>query len=68
VASDSINHAVGLENILGKNFRADFNTPLCMVHAQTEADFERAAAIVKAAYVIGEGQDSGPSIIERIAL
>lgn len=67
VASDTINHAVGLENVLGKGFRADFETPLCMVHAQTENDFERAAAIVKAAYVIGETGASGPNIIERIA-
>jgi thymidine phosphorylase len=67
VASDSINHAVGLENLLGKGFRADSETPLCMVHAQTETDFEKAAAIVKAAYTIGEEGASGPNIIERIS-
>ncbi len=66
VATDKINHAVGLENLLGKGFFADFNTPLCMIHAQTEADFERAAAIIKAAYTVGEGGKSGPNIIERI--
>ena len=68
VASDTINHAVGLENLLGKGFRADFETPLCMVHAQTEADFEKAEAIIKAAYVIGDSGASGPNIIERIAV
>jgi thymidine phosphorylase len=67
VASDTINHAVGLENVLGKGFLADFETPLCMVHAQTESDFERAAAIVKAAYTVGETGASGANIIERIA-
>jgi thymidine phosphorylase len=67
VASDSINHAVGLENLLGKGFQADSETPLCMVHAQTETDFEKAAAIVKAAYTIGEQGASGPNIIERIS-
>jgi thymidine phosphorylase len=67
VASDNINHAVGLENLLGKGFHADSETPLCMVHAQTETDFEKAAAIVKAAYLIGEQGASGPNIIERIS-
>jgi thymidine phosphorylase len=67
VASDSINHAVGLENILGKGFRADFETPLCMVHAQSESDFKKAEAIIKAAYTIGETGASGPNIIARIA-
>ena len=67
VASDKINHAVGLDNLLGKGFRADYEIPLAMVHAQTEDDFERAAAIVKAAYSIGEVGASGPNIIERIA-
>jgi thymidine phosphorylase len=68
VASDNINHAVGLENILGKGFKADFETPLCMIHAQTENDFERAAAIVKAAYSLGESGESNATIIERIAV
>ena len=67
VASDKINHAVGLENLLGKGYRADFETPLCMIHAQTDDDFEKAAGIVKAAYTIGEYGASGPTIIERIA-
>jgi thymidine phosphorylase len=67
VASDTINHAVGLENLLGKNVQADRDTPLCVIHAQTEIGFEHAAAIVKSAYTLGEGHDSGPNIIARIA-
>jgi thymidine phosphorylase len=67
VASDSINHTVGLEHLLGKGFRADFETPLCFVHAQTESEFEKAAAIVKDAYTIAESGAPGPNIIERIA-
>ncbi len=66
VASDMINPAVGLENLLGKGYRTDFETPLCMIHAQTNGDFEKAAGIVKAAYTIGENGASGPNIIERI--
>jgi thymidine phosphorylase len=67
VASDRINHAVGLDQLLGKGFIADKQTPLCMVHAQTETDFEKAAAIVKAAYTIEQHGASGPAIIGRIA-
>ncbi len=67
VATDTINHAVGLDQLLGKGSRADFETPLCMVHAQSEDDFKKAASIVKAAYSIAESGASGPIIIERIA-
>jgi thymidine phosphorylase len=66
VATDNINHAVGLVNILGKGFRADFETPLCMVHAQTESEFDKAEAIIKAAYTIGESGASGLNVIARI--
>jgi thymidine phosphorylase len=67
MTSDKIDHAVGLSNLLGKGFYANFETPLCMIHAQTEADYERAATIVMNAYEIGEGGASRPNIIERIA-
>ncbi len=67
VATDTINHAVGLDQLLGKGSRVDFETPLCIVHAQSEDDFEKAASIVKAAYSIAESGASGPNIIERIA-
>jgi thymidine phosphorylase len=65
-ADDKIDHAVGLSNLLGKNFRADMNTPLCMIHAQDEASFNRAAQIVKAAYTIGDVVGETPPIIERV--
>lgn len=67
VAADTINHAVGLDKLLGKGNPVNSKTPLCMVHAQTDADFERAATIVKAAYKISDNGSSGPIIIERIA-
>jgi thymidine phosphorylase len=67
VATDKINHAVGLSSLLGKGFRADFETPLCMIHAESESDFDKAAVLVKSAYTLGEHGASGPNIIERIA-
>ena len=66
-ADDKIDHAVGLRNLLGKNFRADMNTPLCMIHAQDEASFERAAKIVLAAYTVGDVVQETPAVIERIS-
>ena len=66
VARDKINHAVGLEQLLGKQFRADMNTPLCMVHAASESDFDRAATIIKQAYTLGDEGKSWPSVLERI--
>jgi thymidine phosphorylase len=67
VAADTINHAVGLENLLGKGFVVDNNTPLCLVHAQSESDFKKAEAIIMDAYTVGDSGASGPNVIERIA-
>jgi thymidine phosphorylase len=66
-ASDTIDHSVGLSNLLGKNSACDFKNPLCMIHARDEQSFECAAAIVRKAYVIGERAKSLPPILERIA-
>ena len=66
VASDKINHAVGLSNLLGKQFIADMNSPLCMIHAQSEDDYDRAASIIKQAYSVGDRGQSWPTILERI--
>lgn len=67
IASDTIDHAVGLGKLLGKGDRADRHNALCIVHAASEESAARAAAIVKASYVIGENGAPGPSIIRRIA-
>jgi thymidine phosphorylase len=67
VASDTIDHAVGLDKLLGKGDRADKLTPLCIVHAANEESARRASAIVRASYVIGKSGKSGPNIIRRIA-
>jgi len=66
-ADDVIDHSVGLDQLLGKSFAADNNTPLAMIHAKDEADYEKAAAIVKAAYVIGDAPQEYSPILERVA-
>jgi thymidine phosphorylase len=68
LASDMIDHAVGLDKLLGKGARANKKTPLCIVYAASEESAKRAAAIVKASYMIGESGKSAPNIIRRIAL
>jgi thymidine phosphorylase len=65
-ADDKIDHAVGLDQLLGKNFKADKNIPLAMVHSRDEATYERASQLVKAAYTIGATATSNPPILERI--
>lgn len=66
VASDSIDYAVGLTQLLGKGDKVDAKTPVARIHANTESGFEMAAKLVKAAYRIGHKGLRGPSIIERI--
>jgi thymidine phosphorylase len=65
-AEDKIDHAVGLDQLLGKNARADKATPLAVIHAADEASFARAAAIVKAAYKIGGKAEELPPILETV--
>lgn len=66
VASDRIDHRVGLQGLLGKGQRADTKTPLCVIHAADEAHALRAAALVKAAYAIGGALNPTPAIHARV--
>jgi thymidine phosphorylase len=65
-ASDIIDHRVGLSNLLGIRYHATREIPLCLIHAANENDFEKAAAIVKQAYTIGDNAKSWPIVLERI--
>ena len=65
-ADDKIDHSVGLSQLLGKNFTADMNTPLCFIHARDDDSFARAAQIVRGAYSIGEHVSEISPILERI--
>ena len=65
VASDRIDHCVGLSGLKGKGGRVG-EEPLCIVHAADEDAFARAAAIVKQAYTIGEAPPPPSSIHARI--
>jgi thymidine phosphorylase len=66
VASDTINHAVGLSELAGKGTKIDSRTPLAVVHTMSEAAHERASTIIRGAYRLGSAPTQGPTIIERI--
>ncbi len=66
-ADDKIDHSVGLSQLLGVNFVADMNTPLCFIHARDEEAFARAASLVKSAYRMGEHAAEMSPVIERIS-
>ncbi|MFT3671542.1 thymidine phosphorylase [Aestuariivirga sp.] len=66
VATDSINYAVGLSNLLGKTDAVDAKTPIARIHAADEAGFNQARTLVRAAYRIGQRGKRGPTIIQAI--
>ena len=68
VATDAIDHRVGLSALLCKGARADRSAPLCVVHAADEAAFAAAADIVRNAYVLGEASPPGPAVLARVAV
>jgi thymidine phosphorylase len=62
-----IDHAVGLSGLMGRNSEVRADVPLAMIHARDEATAERALAMVRSAYGIGEGVTAPPIVRERIA-
>jgi thymidine phosphorylase len=68
VASDRIDHRVGLSALLGKGDRVERSTPLCLVHAADEAGFAKAAAMVKSAYAVGEQPGQPSTVLARVTV
>jgi thymidine phosphorylase len=65
--TDSIDHAVGFDRLLGLGAAVTQTTALARVHARSEAQAEEAAARLAAAYVIGdEAPASHPLVALRI--
>jgi len=65
---DAINHAVGLTALQPIGAEIDKDEPLAIVHAQTEAEAERAAAAVRAAYTIVAKRPAANKVIIRRVL
>ncbi len=66
VASDKIDHAVGLTALAGKGAAVSKDRPLAIIHARDEAGFDRAAEIVRSAYVMGKAPRRTPAVLRRI--
>jgi thymidine phosphorylase len=66
-AEDAIDHAVGLTDLLELGTSVGIDTPLAVVHARTDAEFEGAERTIRAAYAIGDARPPDwPLIAERV--
>ncbi|OOE43356.1 thymidine phosphorylase [Salinivibrio kushneri] len=69
VASDKIDYAVGLNEMIRLGQQVDEHTPLAMLHAQTEEQWQQAANAVRAAVkVADEAPSATPDVYRRISL
>ncbi len=66
VASDRIDHAVGLTGLAGLAAPAGRDHPLGLVHARDEASFARAADMVRKAYRFGKAPAVSSPVLTRI--
>ena len=62
----AINHRVGVSEPVQVSQAVTTGDPLCLVHAETEDDFQTAKALIQKAIKIGEQQEQGPLIIDTI--
>ena len=67
VASDTIDYAVGLSDMIRLGQTVDSNQPLAMIHARNEDQWQQAADAVKAAIVISEEQpEATPEVYRKV--
>lgn len=65
--TDSIDHRVGLTDIVGLGAEIGPDKPIAMVHAADEAGAERAmAALRRAVRIVGEPGRTGPLVLEEL--
>lgn len=62
-AGQAIDHAVGCADWMRAGTQADGDVPLAVVHARTEADYQRAAARIQGAFRFEESQEQPPSSV-----
>jgi thymidine phosphorylase len=65
--SDSIDHSVGFDRLVGLGGRVDAQTPIARIHARTEAAAEEAQRRLKSAYRLGDTAPGHALIADRIA-
>jgi thymidine phosphorylase len=69
LASDNIDHSVGLSAVAAPGEQVGpAERPLCVVHARDDASADKAAALIRAAFTIGDAApEQTPAVRERIA-
>ena len=68
-ASDPIDYAVGLTDVISLGEQTDKERPLAFIHARTEAQFEQTAAVIRNAVQVGDARaEVPPSVYRRITL
>ena len=65
--TDSIDHSVGFDRLLGLGARVDGQTPIARIHARDEASASDAEARLKSAYRLGDSAPAFPLIADTIA-
>ncbi len=64
---DAIDYSVGLADVVGLGHAIKAGEPLAMIHANSEHQWQEAAATVQQAMTIGDGRpDIAPCVYERI--
>ncbi|WP_434356600.1 thymidine phosphorylase [Parasalinivibrio latis] len=67
VASDTIDYAVGLDEMIRLGQVADSQTPLAMIHAQNEEQWQQAAEAVKAAITLTDSKpEATPEVYRQV--
>ncbi|QQR38583.1 thymidine phosphorylase [Devosia rhizoryzae] len=64
--TDSIDHRVGFDRLLGLGAVVDSHTPIARIHAADEASAADATARLRAAYTLGDAASSNPLIADRV--
>jgi len=64
--TDSIDHSVGFDTLLGLGATVDATTPIARIHARDEATAADAEARLRAAYRLGQGAPQYALIADRI--
>ncbi|MGL5289737.1 MAG: thymidine phosphorylase, partial [Aeromonas sp.] len=68
-AGDTLDHAIGLTDMIRLGQRGDTSTPIAMIHAQTEEQYAHAAGLVLAAVQMGDERPQAlPEVYRRITL
>lgn len=64
-ADQGIDYAVGLTGMAHVGDRVDRDRPLCLLHARSEGDWERAAAGIRAAVRLGGEEPARPPVVRE---